>query len=311
MVSIRVSWLAPFLGRGVMYTSQAPTARLHYRLVRLLRHASTSPQQNYYQILELQPQASMKEIKAQFKKLLIKFHPDVNAHLSDAEKSANSDKYVEMVQAYETLKDKDKKREYDMNLGLTALSGTSRAEWHAKYYGEAKYYSQGRASGTYTSAGFRRSRVHNAYLGPGSDGSGTNNAFSGHHRNYGDRNDVPHFDYNEHLAKHLKFEQRIYGKQLTNAERESIIRQLARDGDTSNVSEELLTKHLMRQARRTGSTPHQATATALSNPYMYQGPQNGDGVEDSNLGLMTVLALGGAGSIYLLYHAFGGDLKKT
>lgn len=282
-------------------------------MLRSLRRASsTADNRNYYQVLELLPHASLKEIKMQFKKLSIKFHPDVNAHLCEEEKTANNEKYVGMVQAYETLKDAKKKREYDALLGggsRNKQGHTSRSnpsDWHNRYYGEAKYYAKGRASTSYTSAGYnsRRHRMHNAYSGPGAEKPGN---FSGQHRNYGDRNDVPHFDYNEHLAKHLKFEQRIYGKHLTDAERESIVRQLAKDGDMSNVSEELLTKHLMRHTRRTGSPRNDSSQGSASlNAYMYQGPQNGQHIEDGNLGMTTALVLGGAGSAYLLYHVLIG-----
>lgn len=294
-----------------MLSSSAGFPIVHNCLLRTLRrYTSTAESRNYYQVLELLPHASLKEIKMQFKKLSIKYHPDVNAHLSDDEKLANNDKYVVMVQAYETLKDARKKREYDAQItSWPSSSGhASRpepSEWHNKYYGEAKYYAKGRASTSHTSAGYnsRRHRVHNPYSGPG--GTGPTN-FSGEHRNYGDRNDVPHFDYNEHLAKHLKFEQRIYGKHLTAAEREAIVRQLATNGDPSTVSEELLTKHLMRQMKRTGSprTVASQRSTTLS-PYMYQGPNNGQD-EESNLGMKTALVLGGAGSAYLVYHALVG-----
>lgn len=244
----------------------------------------------------------------QFKKLLIKFHPDQNAHLNEDEKASNTEKYVEMVQAYETLKDAKKKREYDATLtGLRASSGHSprspSSEWHNKYYGEAKYYSRGKASTSHYSAGYNaRRRVYNAYKGPGAENQGK---FSGEHRNHADRYDVPHFDYNEHLAKHLKFEQRIYEKQLTQAERDAIVRQLAVDGNMENVSEELITKHLMRQAARSGSPREKWTLEASTqNRFMYQRPQ-GAHEEDSSLGIRTALVLGGAGSVYLLYHLIG------
>lgn len=281
---------------------------------RSLRRASTSSDRNYYQVLELLPHATPKEIKMQFKKLLIKFHPDVNAHLSEDEKLANNDKYVVMVQAYETLKDAKKKREYDAQMTQTRNSHGSGPgayaarsdplEWHSKYYGEAKYYSKGRALTSHFLAGYnsRRHRVHNSYSGPGG-----NSDFSGQHRNYGDRNDVPHFDYNEHLAKHLKFEQRIYGKHLSAAEREAIVRQLAANGDPSTVSEELLTKHLMRQMRRTGLPQSDSSQREKSHQHMYRGPSNGqDAEEESGLGMKTALVLGGAGLAYLVYNALMG-----
>ncbi|SGZ49553.1 CIC11C00000003341 [Sungouiella intermedia] len=280
---------------------------VHSCMFTSLRRASTSNNQTYYQTLQLLPHASLKEIKMQFKKLLIKFHPDQNAHLNDEEKAANNNKYVEMVQAYETLKDAKRKREYDATLtGSRSSQGyhsprSSASDWHNKYYGEAKYYSRGGASTSHTSASYNpRRKVYNAYKGPGADKQGN---FSGEHRNYGDRNDVPHFDYNEHLSKHLKFEQRIYGKHMTDAERDAIIRQLTRDGNVKNVSEELITKHLMRNASRSGPPRTDSSqGSAKHSHYMYQKYQ-GTQEEEITLGMKTALMLGGAGSVYLLYHA--------
>lgn len=277
-----------------------------------LRFASLALDLNYYQILELPRNASIEDIKAQFRKLSKKYHPDLNSHLSEEEREKNNKKYVEMLLAYDTLKDVKAKREYDASLGLRkSPSGShspnpNHSDWQNKYYGEAKYYSKGKASGSYFSKGYntKRHRVHNFYDGSGAENK--NSQFNGAHRNYGDRFSVPHFNYNEHLAKHLKFEQRIIEKQLTPENREAIIRQLRRDGDISKVSEELITKHLMRQAHgnnNLGRSVSSSSATAL-NPYMYQGPQNGGHHEQlASLGMTTALVVGGLGSIYLLYNA--------
>lgn len=286
-----------------MFVHPSPLPALYLSAFRFLRRASTA--QNYYQILELPPHASLKDIKTQFKKLLKKYHPDVNAHLPEEEKDLNSARYVQMVLAYATLKDARKKREYDASIGgkTHGAHNSRETEWNNRYYGEAKYYSRGKASATYTSQGYnaRRHRVHNFH------DSENNSHFSGKHVNYGDRFDVPHFDYNEHLSKHLKFEQRIINKQLSDEDREAILRQLAKDGDVSNVSEELITKHLMRLAQRTKLSRNEALAhsTAAQDPHMYQGPQNGGHHEERSVGVKTVLVLGGAG-VYLLYQALAG-----
>lgn len=271
-----------------------------------IRFASTALEPNYYQVLELSRNASIKDIKAQFRKLSKKYHPDLNSHLSEEEREENNKKYVLMLLAYDTLKDVKAKREYDASLGLRknqqSHSNPNHSDWQNKYYGEAKYYSKGRASGSYFSKGYssKRHRVHNFYDGSG--GESTQSTFNGSHKNYGDRYSVPHFNYNEHLAKHLKFEQRIIEKLLTPEVRDAIIRQLKRDGDISNVSEELITKHLMRQAH--GNTNLDKTVSPnTSNPYMYQGPQNGGYHEELNFGKTAAIVIGGLGSIYLLYNA--------
>jgi len=65
---------------------------------------------NYYEILEISPNASPEIIEKAYKTLTRKYHPDVQTkeNKKDAE-----DKFKEIVKAYETLSDPDKKEEYD------------------------------------------------------------------------------------------------------------------------------------------------------------------------------------------------------
>ncbi|CAH2354097.1 hypothetical protein CLIB1423_14S01970 [[Candida] railenensis] len=283
------------------------------------RAYSTASSITKYEVLELQPGASVKEVKKQFKVLSKKYHPDLNNHLSDEEKKLNSEKFVNIVSAYDTLKDSKKKKQYDMELqsGGNGDGGTrifqSRArrnsEWHNKYYGEAKYYSK--ANGSYSSSGLNSKR-HRVYFNEGDGGSGgyqDSSAFSGRHMNYGDRYDVPHFNYKEHLSKHLKFEQRILNKSLSESDREKIIKQLSKEGDSSEIDDELLTKHLMRQAKRTeedratGRASSYSFASQNSNQnqhstYMYQGPQRG---ESDGTAFKAFAFLGAGSSLYYLW----------
>src|SRR5205823_10302182 len=62
---------------------------------------------DYYAILGLQKTASADEIKAAYRKLARKYHPDVSK-----EKDAEA-KFKEMAEAYETLKDPEKRAAYD------------------------------------------------------------------------------------------------------------------------------------------------------------------------------------------------------
>ena len=62
---------------------------------------------DYYKILGVEPEASEKEIKTAYRKLARKYHPDVSTQ-KDAGK-----KFKEIAEAYEALKNKDARAEYD------------------------------------------------------------------------------------------------------------------------------------------------------------------------------------------------------
>lgn len=66
-------------------------------------------QKNYYQILELNKNASIEEIKKNFRKLSIKYHPDKTN--GDKQKE---EKFKSISDAYNILGNKDKKQQYDV-----------------------------------------------------------------------------------------------------------------------------------------------------------------------------------------------------
>ncbi len=63
---------------------------------------------DYYDILGVNRKASLSEIKKAYRKLARKYHPDLNPGDEAAEK-----KFKEINQAYEILKDQEKRRQYD------------------------------------------------------------------------------------------------------------------------------------------------------------------------------------------------------
>lgn len=63
---------------------------------------------DYYKLLGVEKNATIDEIKKAYKKLALKYHPDRNKDPQDQEK------FKEITQAYNTLSDPEKKRQYDV-----------------------------------------------------------------------------------------------------------------------------------------------------------------------------------------------------
>lgn len=64
---------------------------------------------NYYNILEIDKDASQNEIKKAYRKLALKYHPDKNNKDTNAE-----EKFQKIGEAYEVLFDENKKKNYDI-----------------------------------------------------------------------------------------------------------------------------------------------------------------------------------------------------
>lgn len=68
---------------------------------------------NYYEILGVDKKASADELKAAYRKLAKKYHPDLYTNASDAEKKNAEAKFKEINHAYDVLSDPDKRAAYD------------------------------------------------------------------------------------------------------------------------------------------------------------------------------------------------------
>jgi len=62
---------------------------------------------NFYEILEINKNASQEEIKKAYRRLSLKYHPDKNSE------SGAVEKFQDISEAYETLSDQNKREEYD------------------------------------------------------------------------------------------------------------------------------------------------------------------------------------------------------
>jgi molecular chaperone DnaJ len=83
---------------------------------------------DYYQVLGVSRDADEKQIKSAYRKLARKYHPDANTEDANAE-----DRFKEITEAYEVLKDPDKRTKYD-RFG---------ADWERYQHAEDAGYSAG------------------------------------------------------------------------------------------------------------------------------------------------------------------------
>ncbi len=76
-------------------------------------------QRDFYEVLGVGKSANLDEIKSNYRKLAMKYHPDKNPGDKESE-----DKFKEAAEAYEVLSDQDKRARYD-RFGMEGLKGTN------------------------------------------------------------------------------------------------------------------------------------------------------------------------------------------
>jgi hypothetical protein len=103
---------------------------------------SSTPKSTYYDLLGVTPKASENEIKKSYRELAKKYHPDKNKDKPDAQA-----KFIEISNAYETLSDSLKRREYDLSLS-DSDSGSNHQYHHPHQRSSgSSYYPHHRHSG--------------------------------------------------------------------------------------------------------------------------------------------------------------------
>lgn len=70
----------------------------------------------YYKLLEVPENATDEQIKANYRKLCLKWHPDRWINNTDEEKKTAEDKFKQINEAYSVLSDKEKRQAYDSGI---------------------------------------------------------------------------------------------------------------------------------------------------------------------------------------------------
>lgn len=70
-------------------------------------------EKNYYQILNINRDASIEQIKKAYKKLALKYHPDRN--IDNNKKKEAEQKFKDIVEAYSILSNENLRKKYDNN----------------------------------------------------------------------------------------------------------------------------------------------------------------------------------------------------
>ena len=109
---------------------------------------------DYYEVLGIQKNASVDEIKKAYRKLAIQFHPDKNPGDKQAE-----EKFKEATEAYEVLGDEQKKAAYDQ-YGFAGVEGMGQSHDWSNFRGFEDIFGEGGFSSIFENffgGGFRRS----------------------------------------------------------------------------------------------------------------------------------------------------------
>ena len=79
---------------------------------------------DYYQILEVNPSATLNEIKQSFRTLALKYHPDKNKN-----SESSKEKFMQIIEAYEVLSDQYARKRYDSTNSEKRRNQVGRERW--------------------------------------------------------------------------------------------------------------------------------------------------------------------------------------
>lgn len=85
---------------------------------------------DYYYILGLKHNASLSEIKESFRKLSLKFHPDKNV---DDDGSFWTNRFIEIKEAYDTLSNEKKRKEYDLQFNKQTIDKDTNIDYDNEF----------------------------------------------------------------------------------------------------------------------------------------------------------------------------------
>ncbi|KAG5139081.1 hypothetical protein JHK84_032849 [Glycine max] len=88
---------------------------------------NTNPKKDYYKVLEVEYDATDENIKLNYRRLALKWHPD--KHGGD---SAVTAKFQEIIEAYNVLSDPAKRLDYDLT-GICEIEKYSLQEYLARF----------------------------------------------------------------------------------------------------------------------------------------------------------------------------------
>jgi DnaJ-class molecular chaperone len=93
----------------------------------LFKKAPQQEMNNWYEELEVAPDASFEKIKQRYRELLLKYHPD-KAIRHTTEKYLSNEKFQQIQKAWEVLGDTEQRKEYDRELKQRQMVGAVSGE---------------------------------------------------------------------------------------------------------------------------------------------------------------------------------------